>query len=59
MNDSIGSELRSISEGHLRDCITKTHNVNSDDSAVVIDSEPPQADVCAQPLGFEANFCVF
>ena len=59
MNDSIGSELRSMSEGHLTDCITKTHNVNSDDSAVVIDSQPPQADVSAQPLGFEADVFAF
>ena len=46
MNNSIGSELRNVSESHLMDCIT-TNNVNSDNSAVVIDSQSPQADVSA------------
>ena len=59
MNDSIGSELQIVSEGRLMDCITKTYNVNSDDSAVVIDGQPFQADVGAQPLGFEADVFAF
>ena len=58
MNNSIGSELRNVSECRLMDCI-RTNNVNSDDSAVVIDSQPPQADVSAQSLGFEADVFAF
>ena len=59
MNDSIGSELRSVSGGHLTDCITTTDNVNSDDSAIIIDSQPLQANVSTQPLGFEADVFAF
>ena len=58
MNNSIGSELRNVSESRLMDCIT-TDNVDSDNPAVVIDSQPPQADVSAQPLGFEADVFAF
>lgn len=55
MNDSVGPELSCVNRSNHQKASQVTHNINGDDSAIEVDSQPSQSDVQAKSLGLVAQ----